>query len=234
MSLCPIKSECGGCPSMDDSLDVQRSEHITRVEEWLGIPVSELITSPNTLGFRSRIELTPGPHGQLSYRAPRSHTAIPVEACAVARPEINDVLRNLTTVPTFIDRVAFRGDGTHVVLHFKTKDKHKRKAFRWLQDLGDIGATIALNGRGINGDAGTRLNVAGIEHRLSPDTFYQVILEINQRLVADVVHEVEKAQPTAVLDLFSGAGNLSMPLAAHGHRVTMMEAHPTKVRKNVC
>lgn len=230
MSLCPIKSECGGCPAMDEGLDVQRSGHIKRVEDWLGLPVSELIASPNTLGFRSRIELTPGPNGRLSYRAPRSHTAIPVDACAVARPEINSVLNNLTTVPAFIERVAFRSDGRNVVLHFKTKDKHKRKAFRWLQDLGDIGATLALNGRGLNGDGGTRLTVAGIEHRLSPDTFYQVNLDINERLVADVVSEVEKAQPTAVLDLFSGAGNLSMPLAARGHRVTMMEAHPTATK----
>lgn len=230
MSLCPIKSECGGCPSMDDGLDVQRSDHIKRVEEWLGIPVSELIASPHTLGFRSRIELTPGPNGRLSYRAPRSHTAIPVDECAVARPEINRVLRNLNSVPTFIDRVAFRSDGNHVVLHVKTKDKHKNKAFRWLQGLENVGATLALNGRGINGDAGTRLNVAGIEHRLSPGTFYQVNLEINQRLVTDVVNEVEKAHPTAVLDLFSGAGNLSMPLAARGHRVTMMEAHPTATK----
>lgn len=230
MSLCPIKSECGGCPSMDQHLDEQRSEHIRRVEAMLGIPVSAFVPSVRTLGFRSRIELTPGPDGRLGYRAPRSHTAIPVDSCAIARPEINALLEHIGDVPRYIDRVAFRSDGENVIVHFKTKDRHRGKAQRWLEGHASIGAGIALNGRGIRGPSATHLTVAGIEHHLSPATFYQVNLEVNEQLVTDVITIVEQAQPSSILDLFSGAGNLSMPLAARGHRVTMMEAHPTATK----
>ena len=72
------------------------------------------------------------------------------------------------------------------------------------------------------------LSVADVTHRL-PATFYQVNLEINA-LVGDVLTMVEALEPTAILDLFSGAGNLSMPLAMKGISTTMIESHPTAVK----
>jgi 23S rRNA (uracil1939-C5)-methyltransferase len=230
VSLCPIKDDCGGCPNMDESLENQRARHVERTERMLGIPVSGMTHSGQDLGFRARIELTPGPTGRLGYRAPRSHTPVPIRHCPVARPEINDVLDRIGTVPAFVERVAFRSDGSRVVVHVKTRDRHKPKAARWIAELEDLEVPIALNGRGVRGDATTRLSVAGVEHWLSPATFYQVNLEVNERLVSDVINIVEDAKPNAILDLFSGAGNLSMPLAVRGHRVTMMEAHPTATR----
>ena len=215
---------------MDQHLDEQRSEHVRRVESMLGIPVSAFVPSARTLGFRSRIELTPGPDGRLGYRAPRSHLAIPVESCAVARPEINALLEHIGEVPRYIERVAFRSDGQNVVVHFKTKDRNRQRALSWLNSLQSLRAGLALNGRGIRGPSATHLTVAGVEHQLSPATFYQVNLEVNEQLVSDVIAIVEQANPSAILDLFSGAGNLSMPLAARGHRVTMMEAHPTATK----
>jgi tRNA/tmRNA/rRNA uracil-C5-methylase (TrmA/RlmC/RlmD family) len=215
---------------MDLPLDEQRSAHIARAERVLGIPVSGLIPSPNTTAFRARIELTPGNDGILGYRSSRSHRAVAVNQCAVARPEINAVLPRLGPVPRFIERVSFRSDGSRVVVHVKTTDRNKKKAVHWVNGLPDIGAAVALNGRGLTGDASTSLTVEGIEHQFSPATFYQVNLEINALLVADVVSEVERASPTAILDLFSGAGNLSLPLVNRGHTVTMMESHPTATK----
>ena len=77
---------------MDESLENQRTRHVERTERMLGIPVSGITHSGQTLGFRARIELTPGRDGQLGYRAPRSHTPVPVQHCPVARPEINENL----------------------------------------------------------------------------------------------------------------------------------------------
>ena len=215
---------------MDQSLEHQRAQHVERTERILGIPVSGITHSEHTVGFRSRIELTPGPDGRLGYRAPRSHTPVPLERCPIARPEINEVIPRIGPVPPFIERIAFRSDGDRVVVNIKTRDRHKPKAARWIENLDDLGVPTALNGRGVIGDATTRLLVADVEHWLSPSTFYQVNLEVNQRLVTDVIERVESAEPNAILDLFSGAGNLSMPLATRGHRVTMMEAHPTATR----
>ena len=215
---------------MTESLDTQRSRRIQRVSDLLGIPVSEVVTSPKTEGYRARIELTPGPDGRLGYRRHRSHVAVPVEQCPIARPEINRVLPQIGPVPTFVQRVAFRSNGQDVVLHVRCKDKMRNRALTWMNELTHLQIPMALNGRGVHLDPSTQIEVMGIPHQFSPATFYQVNLEINERLVSDVVDEVMKHSPTAVLDLFSGAGNFSLPLAKNGVRVTLIEAHPTATK----
>ena len=215
---------------MPIAIEEQRAALIARVERQLNLPVTELVPSPHPTGYRARIDLTPGPDGVLGYREPRSHTSLPVQHCAVARPEINAVLSQLTPAPPLTQRVALRSNGRDVVLHARTKDKHRRVVRRWLDELQHLNIPLALNGRGVHGDPTTVLSVADVTHRLSPATFYQVNLEINARLVGDVLSMVEALEPTAVLDLFSGAGNLSMPLAMKGISTTMIESHPTAVK----
>lgn len=215
---------------MPRTLEEQRASLIARVERQLNLPVVEFVPSPRTTGYRSRIELTPDSNGILGYRAPRSHEPVAVCHCPVARPEINDVLAQLTPAPVLTQRVALRSNGRDVVLHARAKDKHRGVVRRWLDGLAHLNIPLALNGRGVLGDPTTVLSVAGVTHRLSPATFYQVNLEINARLVEDVISMVESLKPAGVLDLFSGAGNLSMPLAAKGFSTTLIESHPTAVK----
>jgi 23S rRNA (uracil1939-C5)-methyltransferase len=89
---------------------------------------------------------------------------------------------------------------------------------------------IALDGRRIRGNPRTTLEVGGITHELGPTTFYQVNLEVNAQLVADVQTEVLALEPERVLDFFAGAGNLSLPLAAAGIGTTLLEAHPAATK----
>jgi len=200
------------------------------VEKQLGIPVSEYIPSPRSLAYRARIELTRGRDGALGFRSPKTHDNVSIRHCPVAREEINAILERLPTAPRAIERVALRSNGNQVVMHASCKDKARHSARTWLEDLADLGIPLALNGRGVVGDPTTPLTVAGIEHRLSPATFYQVNLEINDTLVQDVLKSVIGSDPTAVLDLFSGAGNLSLPLAAKGIQCTLIESHPTATK----
>ena len=230
MSLCSILEQCGGCPRMSESLDQQRSRRIKQVRERLGVRVSGIIESPKTEGYRARIELTPGPDGQLGYRGHRSHLPVPVTHCPIARPEINEILPKIGPVPGFIQRIALRSNGQSVVLHARCKDKSRNKATAWLNGLKYLQIPMALNGRGVHLDPTTSIEVMGVTHHFSPATFYQVNLEINELLVGDVIQEAMHHSPTSVLDLFSGAGNFSLPLARKNVDVTLIEAHPTATK----
>lgn len=230
MSICPIQEECGGCPQIKKSLEDQRNAKVQWVQRTLGIPVSGITTSPKTEGYRARIELTPNPEGQLSYRSRRSHTPVVVNQCAVARPEINEVLQKLPPVDRSIERIALRSNGHDVVLAAVSRRHKKDAARQWLDSLPDIGATLALDGRSLHESAFTKLQIAGIEHQLSPATFYQVNLEVNALLVRDALDHVRELGSQAILDLFAGAGNFSLPLAVQGIKTTMIEAHPTAAK----
>jgi tRNA/tmRNA/rRNA uracil-C5-methylase (TrmA/RlmC/RlmD family) len=92
------------------------------------------------------------------------------------------------------------------------------------------GADIAVEGKAIRGSCQVDITAGGITHRLSPETFYQVNLEVNCCLVDDVIEAVQQRAPQQVLDAFAGAGNLSIPLAAAGTPLTQIESHPSAVR----
>ncbi len=215
---------------MSESLSEQRADRMTRVSSLLNLPVTDLVVSPLTEGYRARIELTPGPDGHLGYRSRRSHASVPVSNCVIARPEINALLGRMGTVPSFVERVVFRSNGKTVSLDIRCKDRFRKKAKTWLHSLECLGVPLALNGRGAYLDPSTRIEVSGVLHQLSPSTFYQVNLEINEKLVSDVIETVLSFQPSAVLDLFSGAGNFSLPLAKMGIPVTLVEAHPSATK----
>ena len=89
---------------------------------------------------------------------------------------------------------------------------------------------VSLDGRPLLGETRLDLEVCGIRHRLSASSFFQVNLEVNQELVQTVVDLVTASTPTAVLDLYAGAGNLSLPLSARGVPTVLVEQAPSSVK----
>jgi len=139
-------------------------------------------------------------------------------------------------MPGALPGLELRTDGQRVVLVAKSaqgrgrpkasgKTKKAVRAFLKELDLEEVGlAGISLDGQPINGDVMLRLPVCGISHKISPMSFYQVNIEVNELLVQRVMELVLESEPTTVLDLYAGIGNLSLPLAARGIETVLMEA----------
>ena len=205
------------------------------LESLLQRQVDRVHASPRSLGYRARVTLKINPDGLLGYHQPRSHTWLHVPACAIARSEINEVLERLPEMPDGLPALELRTDGQRVVLVARSaqrrgQKKSSPKANRAVKerlrelDLLNLGlAGVAFDGQPLCGDSTLRLSVCGINHKISPLSFYQVNLEVNEMLVQRVVEFVLESEPTAVLDLYSGIGNLSLPLAARGIETILME-----------
>jgi 23S rRNA (uracil1939-C5)-methyltransferase len=185
------------------------------VERALGRGLDRFVPSPRALGYRARVSLRPGPDGRLGYTRPGSHEHVAIGGCPAARPEIEEVLGRLGPVPMGVESVELRTDGTRVVC------AASGRGGPWAPEGFD---EAAWNGRPVRGTAEVVLTVAGIAHRLGPATFYQVNLEANALLVLALREAVLSRKPAGVLDLFSGAGNLSLPLAAAGVPVTLVDS----------
>jgi 23S rRNA (uracil1939-C5)-methyltransferase len=97
--------------------------------------------------------------------------------------------------------------------------------------LADLGlAGVALDGRPLLGDCQLLIETGGIEHQISPGSFYQVNLEMNRTLVSRVATLVRERAASTILDLYSGTGNLSMPLARAGKSVVQLELAGAAIR----
>ncbi len=236
---CSIHALCGACDRMPLGAKVALDAKVEHIEKLLGRSVESVHPSPRALGYRARIELKVDSAGRLGYFRPRSHEHVPVPMCAIARAEINAVLGRLPPL-LGLEAVELRSDGERIVLHAGPgRGKQHPKAIKRIlrQTLGDSASLaeyglsgIAVTGRPLLGDCSLQIAAGGITHHISPGSFYQVNLEVNQLLVDRIGSAVRGCSPSAVLDLYSGAGNLSMPLAADGVSVTQVELAGSSVR----
>jgi len=239
---CSIHALCGACNRMDLDTAAQLKAKVNRVEKLLGQPIERVHASPLALGYRARIELKTDPEGRLGYFRPRSHDHVVVPECVIARPELGAVLERLPPLPG-LPVIELRSDGERVVLHAKSSPRQSAsanpKAYRKLlkrllgtaDQLSDYGlAGVAVAGRSFLGDCQLRVRAGEIEHHISPASFYQVNLEVNRALVARVQALVGERSASTILDLYSGAGNLSMPLAKAGRTVIQVELAGSSVR----
>ena len=208
----------------------QLAEKVRFLTIAMGQAPDRVVPSPVELGYRSRVSLSGDAAGRLGYHKPRSHELVAVDACAIAVPEINAVLGRLPPLPG-VTRAELRSDGQRVVLAVDTRDERGKpspkvaalKASLSVLPIAELGlAGVAVDGHGVAGEVLLRFDVGGLEHRLSPDTFYQVNLAVNAALVEAVGEAAGEAE--ALLDLYAGAGNLSLPLLAKGRRATLIES----------
>ena len=84
--------------------------------------------------------------------------------------------------------------------------------------------TIRLGGR-----SHVRESIAGVSFLVSPTTFFQTNVEAAERLVGLVLEETPE-DAVRVLDLYSGSGLFTLPLAKRGHEVVSVEENATAVR----
>jgi len=202
------------------------------VEQRLRRELSAVYSSPLSLNYRARVSLRVNESGRLCYFRPRTHQAVPVETCSVARDEINHVIQTLPSIPRGVTRIDFRSDGRNVLVVMQTSSKNVKFVEKIVREwdwhkMGIHG--LYINHHHVLGARKTVIEVMGIQHHFGPRTFYQVNLEINQLLVMEVTRCVEAYSPTAVLDLFSGAGNFSLPLAKEGRKITLFENSPDAI-----
>ncbi len=223
---CAIRDQCGGCSEMHRPETDQLADRVAWISQLFGRPPDQVVPSPRPVGYRARITLRPDRTGRLGYFRPRSHTHVPVTHCAIARPELSAVLAALPPMPASVHSVELRSDGEGVVLAARRAKRNRgaasREALAAMMGAGLRG--VSLDGATIAGDTTTTLTVSGITHRLHPETFYQVNLEINAALVAWVRERVAAYTPARLLDLYAGAGNLSLPLVADGIPATLIES----------
>lgn len=78
--------------------------------------------------------------------------------------------------------------------------------------------TIRLAGR-----SHVKETVNGFSYLLSPTAFFQTNVDAADVIVRLVIEAIPESAPQRVLDLYSGSGLFTVPLAARGHTVTAIE-----------
>ncbi|AEH44549.1 RNA methyltransferase, TrmA family [Thermodesulfatator indicus DSM 15286] len=246
--ICPYFSSCGGCQFQHLPYTRQLEEKLSIFCETLErtgkLPAKELVSgivpSPREFFYRNRLQFHVHQEtGALGFLKRRSHDLVPVRECALAAPEINEVIKKLPDIPAwkrlhpYVKRVnlALSLAERKVVLLFWSQLAPRE------EDLAEIYEELSvlkaiyywIRGRNPVGpfpkdakDRGRRRmpipkQIAGTEKDVffwaSPGVFVQANWEINLNIMAYLKEILPLASGQEILDVHCGIGNFLLPLA---------------------
>ncbi len=233
--LCAVATSCGGCQWMGidyaQQLDWKQSfisSALTRIGKLdAGLSV-EMIAAPSAYHYRNRVllrlHLSEGGALSLGYFKRSTRELVPIDACAIAAPAINDFIQALhaasweqlpglklrlecqeipATSSGNLVVTLYPGDGPRSGVEAFAERLAKFSQVHW------VGLATAMEA------APSVLFDQDLERSFLtvPGQFQQVNLDLNRTLRRLVLDHVQATLPERILDVCCGSGNLSLPLA---------------------
>ncbi len=267
--LCPLYGRCGGCdfqhirydfqPSFKNEivkdlfLRSQISQHIT-IPDVFQTPLS----SPTFFNYRQRIRLQVK-NTIFGFFRPQSHLIENVTKCALARPEINKALadlskyQNLKGLLTHISAIELllspNEERLVLIIHADRKSCPADRAIvrdllkeiplikKAVIDAKEQGVTEIVLKESPADDGLIRFTLPAhatgrkeLQLTVEPGGFCQVNLEQNENLVRILLNWAAISPQDRVLDLFCGMGNFSLPIALWAGEVVGFDMQRSAIR----
>lgn len=245
---CPVADECGGCrfwrTSYERELEWKFDAALSAMRRIAGDvawPDAERIAAPRAVDYRSRAELRVDRDGSIGFLARASDRLVPTDTCPILRPELDAALAVIGSVgarygaeTAFVEWDEVR---EHVVVEYRmdaalAMDVQLQPAEKRVCIDAGIGS-IVLRPRGkrliVLGDGMVHRYVFGsaagrFVSEEQSGQFAQAFRGMNEQLVALVADELKQRRARRLLDLFAGAGNLSLGAWVDGVELVLMDA----------
>ncbi|PYS83130.1 MAG: tRNA/tmRNA/rRNA uracil-C5-methylase [Acidobacteria bacterium] len=207
---CPYFGRCGGCDFQQLDYKAQLAakveiirdclRRVARVEPPREIPITP---SPEVWHYRSRARWQHDPRRKfLGYYERGSHRVVDVAECPVAAPAVEDSLQRLRALMR-------EGRLSDDALEFEAVE-------------GDEGVSLAPAIEPEDSREQSR-EVGGERYRFGAGCFFQINHALLESLVAEGLGD---AAGETALDLYSGVGLFTLPLARRFARVVAVEGNP--------
>lgn len=249
---CPHYKDCGGCDlqHLDNSeqLTLKQQQVLEQIER-IGGSKPEQVSAPLTAqswNYRrsARIGINQRSDGEpiVGFRRHGSQLLTQIDSCMVLDPRVQDIFSRIREgldsgedckYITQLDIDLGDSEG------FLTLRLKKQLSEEHQQLFDQIAAHYALRLQlHLIGDESDTITVDSASYQLEgltlefrPGDFIQVNAEINQQMTKKAVELLKLSADDRVLDLFSGLGNFSLPVAKSGASVTGIEGSTAMVRQ---
>ena len=240
---CPYAGACGGCSWQQVSYEAQLqakqrnvADALARVGGLAGFELLPILPAPREFQYRRRITLHVDGCRGLGFHRAFSRDLLEVAHCLIADPEADRaiplaaewVARLETELSSVEILSADRPD--QVILSAATRRRLSAADARVCEEsvAGPVAGLVVTGPRWRRrwGDTTVSFTVDGdLELRHDADTFGQVNPEGNRTLVDELLSWGVFGGQDDVLELYAGAGNLTLPAARRVRRVTAVETH---------
>ncbi|CAA2930322.1 23S rRNA (uracil(1939)-C(5))-methyltransferase RlmD [Arsenophonus endosymbiont of Bemisia tabaci Q2] len=232
---------CGGCQQQHVTPALQRAAKISRLEYLFqretGSAVKSLpVIAGSEYGYRRRARFgLQYQHAErrlrMGFRQSQSNVLVELKMCPVLQPELEKLLLRLADCLNKLAAVKHLGhvelvnadNGVNVILgHLKplaTNDKILLIAFARHYNLNVYLVDNSANRLKLvslaSNDSEPYYSIKNVKLTFDPQNFIQVNPEINKKMVAQALDWLALEPQDRVLDLFSGMGNFTLPIAGH-------------------
>ncbi len=237
---CPFLPRCGGCDwqqiAYAEQVAIKGRLVAAEFRRVLGLeldPEGLVVPAPAEYGYRSRVRLKVNGTSALGFFEAGSNRLVEVDRCLVAGEELGfEPARRLArTLHGRCEEIEIVKQEHRQVLIANLRGRvQSADSERAGQTLAaeELIAGIVLRGgsdRVAIGEVSVTIELEpGMQLRADADAFSQVNHQCNRLLIASVMEQAAIASGVAMLDLFCGAGNFSLPAAKRGAQVLGVDA----------
>lgn len=252
---CPVYETCGGCSMQHIAYAEQvkckqrmLEESIKRIGGIESVVFEPPIVGAAPFGYRARARVHVDAKGRWGFYEAVSRRVVDIRGCLVlnkplnkAFSQIRDALSNRLLIGKkgcWLETVELGagGDDDKTAVAFYIKEDKARELAAALYDASELkGIQVwdSASGKKVfeRGDTAVCYNVNGVVYKADISVFSQANHGLNQRLAGAVCEYAgltgTHSHQARVLELYSGAGNLTLQLAQKAGEVTAVEANPT-------
>ncbi len=234
---CEVFGKCGGCQLQHADypyqLEMKREilrEAFRRIGKTDVAPEVAPPSEPFGYRFRGRFRVE---GEEVGFRAERSHRLVPVSRCPLMIGAINAVLPGLRGLGRFADvsEVQVASDGVRASASIPGAPFGEGLIQHLAGRTGGVLSGARFEDRSW-GEARITLPLEGISYAVAPDGFFQANWRMNQAMVRRIGAILGGRGVSAgarLLDLYAGAGNFALPLAAKVREVVAVEGEARSV-----
>jgi 23S rRNA (uracil1939-C5)-methyltransferase len=225
---CEVFGECGGCQMQHADypyqLDMKREilqEAFRRIGKTEVAPETAPPMEPFGYRYRGRFRVD---GDKVGFHGERSHRLVPVSRCPLMLDAINAVLPGLRGLGRFakVGEVQVASDGIRASAFLPGVPFGKGMVEHLAGRTGGVLSGARFEDRSWGGERIT-LPLDGIAYCVSPRSFFQANWRMNRALVRRIGTILGESAGMRLLDLYAGAGNFALPLAARVREVVAVE-----------
>src|SRR5215469_5681286 len=254
---CAQYGVCGGCvlQHLDPAAQVEAKQQtlLDNLERIGGLAPEEVLPPLRgpAWGYRRRARLSVHADGPgkvcVGFTERHRHHVTATECCHVLNPNVGELITPLAeliaslTIAARIPQIEVAVGDEATVLQLRLlspptpEDREKLLAFQARHAVHlELATQVGARGKPLQGES-ARLRYTLLEQDIDiefePADFIQVNGEVNRQLVKLALRELDPRTGDQVLDLFSGLGNFTLPLARYAASVTGIEGDAGLVQR---
>ncbi|MBF0442487.1 MAG: class I SAM-dependent RNA methyltransferase [Oligoflexales bacterium] len=245
-SPCIYSDMCGGCPWISADYEKQKEwkegfvkDSILRIGGIEDFPQIKFYPPDLRFNYRNRIQLRleGGAVPNLGYFSRSTRSLVPITGCKVAHDSINDMIARIVNEGSI--KIRGRIKAEFIVIHdgrliitLTREDRPSKSDTAILKEYFDKDKMVALCCTPEDENSSRFLLLEkdlGIEYYTGALQFQQINSGQNQLLRRLCLNWISRLNPSTVLDLYCGSGNLSLPLSKAGREIIGVEGNSKSV-----